>query len=531
MKYSTTLKEIIVTGAEKGGDKRQFIFEKDGEKIEYSFREVYECERKLGACLYARGLGKGAKIAILGSNSIEWIIAYYTVIAGGGVCIPLDPRLTVHELAVQLADCGCEAVMATSDYIDAAGEIAGLPDVALKEILDLSALEALMAEGEAADASFLEAYCSAEVSPEDLACIVYTSGTTGRTKGVMLSHHNVAADVLSCCNRTQGGHALGFLPLNHTYSWVAALFACLVKSEWGSICTDVSHLYKDIKTFHPTNFAAVPLAVEMIHQKIMTTAKRKGNLDKINDGLKFCEGALQAGLDIRRDIFADIHESLGGELEFIMCGGAYLDPEIEKFMYLIGVQIVTGYGLTECSPCVTVTSRRDFKFGSVGTPIDCCEISIHDPDKNGVGEIYVRGENVMMGYYGDEEATRSAFDGDWLKTGDLGYIDEEGFLYFKGRKKNLIILSNGKNVSPEEIEEELNTIPYVKEVLVYGENNRITAEFYLDTETFPGCEAELNDDVEKINEQLGEYKRIQRIRTRDTEFPKTTTMKIIRKYN
>ena len=527
MKYNNTLKEIIVGGAQKGGNKRQFIWTDNGEEKEVTFAEVFAAEKALGAYCYSLGLDGGKFIAVLGSNCIEWITAYYSVLAGGNVCIPLDPRLTDGELAAQLSDCKCTAIITTGAFNETAERLKAFPEVRLDTVIDMNTFDG----GNTVDEKYAQAWFDAPVKPSDLACIVYTSGTTGKTKGVMLSHNNVASDVLSCCERTDGGHALGFLPLNHTFSWVAALFACLVKTEWGAICTDISHLYRDIKKYSPTNFAAVPLAVEMIKQKIESSAKRKGSYDSLLDGIRFTEGALAAGLDMRRDMFADVHSSLGGELEFIMCGGAALDPETEKFMYMLGIQIVTGYGLTECSPCVTVTSKRDFKFGSVGTVIDCCEIKINEPDADGTGEIYVRGDNVMLGYYGDEEATKNAFDGEWLKTGDLGYIDEEGFLFFKGRKKNLIILSNGKNVSPEETEELLSKIEYVKEVLVYGENDKITAEFFLDTDNYPDCAGMLEADVEKVNAALADYKRIQRIKTRNSEFPKTTTMKIMRHYN
>ena len=347
----------------------------------------------------------------------------------------------------------------------------------------------------------------------------------------MLSHKNVASNVSASCRDFKGGHGLGFLPLNHTYSWVAGLFACLVFSEWGYICTNLMHIYKDIKRYKPMNFAAVPLAVEMIYNNIISTAKRKGTYDTLMKGVKTSENFMKSGLDRRREMFHEIHENLGGNLEYILCGGAHLDEEIEKFMFYIGIQIVTGYGLTECSPCVTVSRKYDYKFGSVGIVLDCNEIMIHDPDENGVGEIYVKGDNVMMGYYGDEEATASVFDGEWFKTGDLGYIDEEDFLFFRGRKKNLIILSNGKNVSPEEIEDKLYTIEYVKEVLVYEKNGLITAEFFLDEEKYPDCRDLLKEDVDRINENLAEFKQIQQTVIRDTEFPKTTTLKIMRKYN
>ena len=240
---------------------------------------------------------------------------------------------------------------------------------------------------------------------------------------------------------------------------------------------------------------------------------------------------MKFGIDRRRKIFKDIIDNLGGELEIIICGGAYLDEQYEKGMYDFGIQIVNGYGITECSPVVTCNTVKEFKFGSAGKPIGCNEIKIHDPDEDGVGEIYIKGSNVMMGYYDDPQATAEAFDDGWFKSGDYGYIDDDGFLFFRGRKKNLIVLSNGKNVSPEEIENHLANIEYVKEVVVYEENGFITAEFFLDTVNTPDANERIKGDVNLINKQMPIYKQVAKIKTRDTEFPKTTTLKIKRKYN
>ena len=185
----------------------------------------------------------------------------------------------------------------------------------------------------------------------------------------------------------------------------------------------------------------------------LLTAKRNGTYDKLMQGINTSRNFMLSGYDARREIFSEIHEALGGNLECIFCGGAYLSPEIEEFMFNIGIQIRTGYGLTECAPCVTAATRYEYKFGSVGLPLECNEVMIHDPDENGVGEIWVRGDNMTPGYYNDPEATAAAFENGWLKTGDRGYLDADGYLFFTGRSKNLIILSNGKNVSPEELEE------------------------------------------------------------------------------
>ena len=280
---------------------------------------------------------------------------------------------------------------------------------------------------------------------------------------------------------------------------------------------------------HKMKFQAVPMVVEMIYQNILLTAKRNGTYDKLMQGINTSRNFMLSGYDARREIFSDIHEKLGGKLECIFCGGAYLSPEIEEFMYDIGIQIRTGYGLTECSPIVTCARRYEYKFGSVGLPLECCEIMIHEPDEDGVGEIYVKGDNVMAGYYGDPEATAAAFDGDWLKTGDYGKIDEEGYLWFSGRKKNLIILSNGKNVSPEIIEGKLvSAIHYVKEALVFEKDNHICAELYLDEEEGPEEKAHLAEDVEAVNVSLADFMRISSFTVRDTEFPKTATLKIKR---
>ncbi len=526
-----TLKEIIVDGGKKGGDKLQYVYEKKGKEINKTFADVAADHTDFGAYLYSLGLNGGKKIAILAENSYEWCIAYFSVLVGGNVCVPLDSRLSAKELAVQVTDCGCNALICSRSLLDVVNDMKNKFGVRLAFTFITEDFDKYYAEAKTLDPGFAESYLNAEVKENDLACIVYTSGTTGKTKGVMLSHRNVASNAVSTCKYYEGGHGLGFLPLNHTYSWVAGILFTFIESEWGYLCTNLLHIYKDIKKYKPVNFAAVPMVVEMIYKKITSDAKLNGKYDELMNGINVSRNFMMSGLDRRRELFSEIHESLGGELKYILCGGAYLKPEIEEFMYDIGIQVITGYGLTECSPCVTTSRTYDFKFGSVGLVLDCNEVKINAPDENGIGEIYAKGENVMMGYYGDEAATASAFDGEWLKTGDLGYLDDEGFLFFTGRKKNLIILSNGKNVSPEEIEDELTSeIEYIKEVLVYEENGKITGEFFLDKENYPGCEENIRADIDKFNAGIAEFKRINVVKLREEEFSKTTTLKIIRKY-
>jgi long-chain acyl-CoA synthetase len=214
----------------------------------------------------------------------------------------------------------------------------------------------------------------------------------------------------------------------------------------------------------------------------------------------------------------------------IICGGASLDPKYEEGMRDFGIDVFNGYGLTECSPAITCNRPGKFKPGTVGTPIGCCEVKINEPDEDGVGEIYVKGTNVMVGYYGEPEATAEAFDGEWFKTGDYGKIDDEGFLYMVGRKKNLIVLSNGKNVSPEELEDKLMLIEYVSEVLVYEEDRKIVAEFFLNEKEYPDARERIQADVNDFNRKMPLFKNIGKVKVRDEEFPRTTTLKIVRKY-
>lgn len=526
-----TLKEIILDGAKNGGDKKQYVYEIKGKETEKTFRDVLEDEKKLGAYMYSLGLDGHKKIAILSENSYEWCLSFFTILVGGNVCVPLDSRLTAKELAAQVADCSCNALICSRAMKETADAMSSEYGASLPCVFVTDEFEDYKEKGSRADEATKRAFIDAPVDENDLACIVYTSGTTGKTKGVMLSHNNVASNAVSVCRYYDGGHGIGFLPLNHTYSWVAGLFYTFIAGEWGYICTNLLHIYKDIKKYKPVNFAAVPMVVEMIYKKIISDARLKGKYDELMNGINVSRNFMMSGLDRRRELFADIHEQLGGNLRYILCGGAYLKPEIEEFMYDIGIQIITGYGLTECSPCVTTSRTYDFKFGSVGLVLDCNEVRINDPDDNGVGEIYVKGKNVMLGYYGDEAATASAFDGEWLKTGDLGYFDEEGFLFFTGRKKNLIILSNGKNVSPEELEDALTSeLEYIREALVYEENGKITAEIFPDKENFPDCEEHIREDIDRFNAGVAEFKRISAVKLRSEEFAKTTTLKIIRKY-
>lgn len=523
-----TVRDLILDGFERGGDKRQFLFEdEEGNEKEKRFSDVRRDTLAFAAFLRSKGLAQGDRFAILCENRYFWNVAFYACAVSGIVILPLDVGLAEDGVIDQTEASGCRAVFCSKKQKTKIDACLARESCPLEFVFTTDEEEKYVELGLNTDGA--DAAPDIEVKQDDLLAIVYTSGTTGRTKGIMLTHKNVCADVYAVVHLQKPVHGIGLLPLNHTFSWVSGLFATLVASQWGYICTNLSHVYRDIKKYRPYQFAAVPMMVEMIYQNIIITAKRNGSYDRLMQGIEMSRNFMLSGYDARREMFSEIHEKFGGNLETIYCAGAYLDPKIERFMFDIGIQVLTAYGLTECSPGVTCSRRYEYKFGSAGLPMECCEIRINEPDEDGVGEIYVRGDNVMAGYYNDPEATASVFDGEWLKTGDVGYIDEDGYLFFTGRKKNLIILSNGKNVSPEEIENIIRSrIEYVKEVVVSEKNGLICAEVFLDEEKYPDARDRINADVAEVNTHLPDYEQIQKIGIRDTEFPKTTTLKIKR---
>ena len=525
-----TVKEIVLRGAKLGQDKKQYVFKNlEGNTQTKTFNEVFYDATGLGQHLYTLGM-RGKKVAILSDNSYYWIAAFYAIVTGKITAIPLDPKLPKEDLTDLMVRSGCNAIIYTEDFAPAIEMMKENPEVVLTEYLKIEDFDEIVRMGHNELDGGAENYLDDTVTGDDLGFIVYTSGTTGKSKGVMLSQKNVASNAIATCRAMTGGQTVAFLPFNHTLSWASALFASPLLSEWGYLCDSLRNLQKDMVEYHPQHITAVPLAVETIYKRIWFTAKKEGKEEKLKTGLKISKFLMKFGIDVRRKLFKEVIDNLGGNLEMIICGGAFLDPKYENGLFDLGIQVINGYGTTECSPIITCNRLSNFKFGSAGYALECNDVMIKDPDDEGVGEVYAKGTNVMQGYYNDPEATAEAFDGDWYKTGDYGYMDEDGFLYLRGRKKNLIVLSNGKNVSPEELEDKLMSIDYIKEVVVYEENGAITAEFFLDTVTFPDAESRIKGDVRALNKTMPAFKQISKIKTRDKEFPKTTTLKIKRKY-
>lgn len=522
-----TLRDLIEYGRENGADNTIFYTGRQNDEP-MTFIQAAENIRAVGTYLQELGF-QGSHIALLGENSTEWCLSYFSITNSGNVAVPLDKELSAEDLAELIEHCGCEAIFYSGKYREQIAYFRSLcgsfPEMRYFPLTDFPEY---LEMGRRLLESGSTLFDRAPVDPDTIACIVYTSGTSGKSKGVMLSHGNLASDVVATCKCVTARNTQIFLPMNHTFSWASAMFAAFLYSVDAHISGNMKRIVKDLNRNKPQNISAVPLMVEMLYNGIWNSARKQGREQKLKNLLTLSHMLMGLGIDARKRLFKQIHESFGGRLETIICGGAALDDKLQRGLYDLGINVINGYGITECSPVVAVNRNHDFRFGSVGKPLPCNKVMIHEPDENGIGEIYVSGSNVMKGYYKDPEATAEAFDGKWFKTGDYGRMDKDGFLYITGRKKNLIILANGKNVSPEELEQKLGRIEYVKEVAVYEEDKDITAEFYLDEEQYPDAKERLEADVKTFNCKMPASKNVKKIKIRDIPFEKTTTMKIKR---
>ena len=507
----------------------------------------------LGTALYARNM-QGKHIALLGRTSIEWITSYFSVIDGVGVVVPIDCDLNLETMAKQLNFGDVDVLICSRCMMKKAAQVlrlcpriktvvalrtASAPE--LEAMCDVLYFESLLKEGQTLLKEGDTRYTQAQIDPEALAELVFTSGTTGANKGVMLCHRNI-------CSAIQGAKRLvnylptsmSVLPANHTYELTCHLVASIEEGTTVYINDDLRHVLQNLGHFAPDMLCMVPMMINLMVRKIRIEAEKNGLSSHLEYGIKFSNFIRKFGIDERKAYFEPITKNFGGKLKKIICGGAPLSQEVIDFMDSIGITVLNGYGITECAPLVAVNGDKLQRKGSVGHVLPTCQIRIDNPDENGNGEIQVKGGNVMLGYYKMPADTAAVFTEDgWFRTGDLGRVDRDGFLFISGRVKNLIILSNGKNIYPEELEDYLaQHIPYLKESVVYTDSDctGIYAICYLDSEfckahnlnTSDEKRAYLMEDIRKYNQKMPSFKRIADVQISETEFEKTSTKKIRR---
>ncbi|MBQ4067554.1 MAG: AMP-binding protein [Clostridia bacterium] len=548
----TSFKQMLQKNAEVYADKVQYIYKDNGEMHEKTFIEFGEDVKSFATALYEKGLA-GKRIAIIGDTHPCWMIAFYATVITGGVAVPLDREVDAAQMAEFAKIAGCSAIVYTAalnEKVEGAASALSFIDcfipVAPSEFNDSRVIpfKSMLEVGAALLEGGDTRYDDQETDLERMAAILFTSGTTGTSKGVMLSYKNFIACCNACCKSMQYDKddvLVSVLPIHHTYELSTTQISGANIGATVVICEGVRYATRYFKEYKPTAVILVPLFLETIHKKIWAEIKKKGIEKKVRTGMSVSDALLKTGVDIREKLFSDITAVFGGRLKSIVAGGAPLDPQIVKDFYSFGITVLQGYGITECSPLVSVNRPGRVSFKSVGQPVEGVEVKIDKlPDSVGdEGEILVKGDNVMMGYYENDEATAEVLTEDgWFRTGDIGTVDKKGYIYITGRLKNVIIASNGKNIYPEELEDYLYRISAIKECVVIGRDSDegvcITAVIVPDYEvlgegtTDTAISFILKEAIAQINRTLPSYKHIARFEIRKDPFERTLSKKIKR---
>lgn len=551
----SNLKEMLDSSCSTYANKSAFLV-KDRESHEYVpilYSQLKNDVDALGTALVDMGL-QGKRVAIIGENRYEWAVAYLAVVNGTGIVVPLDKELPENEVESLIKRSNASAVIFSGKYENEITKIAKnnkdikvLICMDLKEDKTLHTFKELIEKGEKLIADGNKKFIDAEIDNEAMSIMLFTSGTTAAAKAVMLSHKNICTNIIDMTKMLyldSNDIVLSFLPLNHTYECSCGFLTPLAKGLTIAYCEGLRHIAKNLKESKATIMLSVPLILETMYRKIWEqVSKTPGLAVKMKFALVISNILKFFGIDISRRIFKDLHENFGGELRLLISGAAAVDPKVAKGFRDLGIHFMQGYGLTECSPIIALNMDIYFKDAAAGLPMPSDEIKIEKSGKSKYGEILAKGSNIMLGYYENPKATADVMKDGWFYTGDLGYFDKQGFLYITGRKKDLIVTKNGKNIFPEELEMILNRSPLIKESMIYGKSDTegdvlICATIVIDTEYINGkfggeasgelIKSLIDKEVKAINKRLPLYKHIREYNIREEELKKTTTNKIKR---
>ena len=539
------LKEIMDFVADKYGDNVGFIYKNEDktQKIEITYNKFREDLDALGAYLISKGL-KDKKIVVIGPNSYHWLVAYYATVINVGVVVPLDKGLPEEEIINSLIKCKADAIIYDEalemdfDKISAEVKKSGV------NISELIPMDDFSQEKMPEHVALIEKYKSEfkVIDKHAVDIILFTSGTSATAKAAQLTQRNIASTIAAMRKVEpiyEDDVEMILLPLHHAFGNQGVLMF-ISNGATNVFCSGLKYVQKELKEYGVTAFFCVPLIIESMINKVLKTAEKEGKLAKLETGRKISKGLMKLGIDVRRKLFKDVIDGLGGKLRFLISGAAALDPKILDYATDFGILTVQGYGLTETAPTIASESYFYRKPGSVGHAMPGVEVMINNPDEDGIGELYAKGPNIMKGYLDDDEANKEVFINGWFNTGDLARIDEEDYIFLTGRKKNVIVLKNGKNIYPEEIESLIDEIPYVAENVIMGEEEgddyRLVAHIVFDPEASEAkgksvaeIQAMADADIEKINNEMPSYKRIKQVYIRKDPFEKTTTQKIKRR--
>ena len=550
------LKDMLKKSGEKYGEKNAYKIRLEKNKYKtYTHKDVRQMINYLGTRLIDLGL-KNKRIAVIGENRYEWEIAYLSIVCGTGIVVPLDKSLPQNELEKVIERSGVEAIFYSEKYTDILKTIVGRGIGKLKTLISMDlkhhtegiySQNDLISEGKELVENGNKSFIDATIDNEKMSIMLFTSGTTSDSKIVALSHKNLVSnlmDIASSLEINSSDVFLSFLPLHHVFECtVGFLFSLYVGAET-VFCDGIRYIVDNLKEYKVSVMASVPAIYERIFKIIRREIAGSNNLEEI---LENEEKYKNSSMEEKKKVFKDIHDMLGGNIKLLISGAASLDKEIEEKYRNLGLNLVQGYGLTETSPVIGIGTNKYHKVGSIGKTVPSVEAKVVDCNKEGIGELIVKGPNIMLGYYQNEEATKKAIVDGWFYTGDLARIDEEGYIFICGRKKNVIVLKNGKNIYPEEMENLINKIEGVEESFIYGkqlssdkENIKIYAKIVYDEEVVKNAykvqskeeiHREIANKIREINSLMPKYKAIRGFSLTKEPLIKTTTNKLKRQQN
>ncbi len=550
-------REVLENSLKNYGERVAYKYKKDinqtpVEYIEKTYNQVGEDVKALSEALLNMDTPV-KRIALIGNNRYEWVVSYFATVCGGMIIAPMDKMLPENEIISLIERSEVDVAIFDKKYLDTFKKLRNsnsnklnflicMDDIEDNDVINFSTM---LSDGKKLRLNGKNKYEDITIDDNKMSIMLFTSGTTDLSKIVMLSQKNICSNIYAYQNHFKmlpEDTLLSFLPIHHTFESSITIIYGFYSGACVAFCDGLRHIAENLKEYKVSIFVAVPLLLETMYKKINKGIKDQGKDKLINAMIKISNGLLKCHIDLRKVLFKAIINNFGGKLRIILYGGAALDRDTIVGFNNFGVNSIQGYGLTETSPVLVAESETKGKPGSAGYALDNVEIKILDPDKDGIGEILVKGPNIFLGYYNDEEKTKDAFEDGWFKTGDFGYLDDEGFLFITGRKKDIIVLKNGKNIYPQELEFLINKLDYVKESMVYSRDSSATdtllaAKIVYDKEimekTYPDKEAKdyqdiVWNDIKEINKSLPHYKHIKKIILTDEPMDKTTTQKIKR---
>ncbi len=552
----TDLKDMLNKTRNLYGEKPAYKIKiEEGKYKIYTHSEIREMVDNLGTALIDMGL-KGKRIAVIGENRYEWEVSYLSIVCGTGIVVPLDKSLPENELENLIERSEIEAIFYSKKYEDILKRIKYNQQNKLKHLISMDleknedgiySQKELIEQGRKLIENGNRKFIDAKINNEEMSIMLFTSGTTSQSKVVALSHNNICSnlmDIGSILDVTSEDTLLSILPIHHVFECTVGFLFSLYKGAQTVFCDGLKHIVENLKEYNVSVMACVPGIYERIFMIIRKQIEKQGKLQEI---LENEEKYKNSSMEERKEVFKDIHNMLGGKIKLFISGAASLDANVENKFRLLGLNIVQGYGLTETSPVVAIGTNKYHKIGSIGKAIPSVEAKLENKEQEGIGELLVKGPSVMLGYYNNEEATKDAIKDGWFYTGDLAKIDEEGYIYICGRKKSVIVLKNGKNIFPEEMENLVNKIEGVKESFIFGKQQsedkndiKINVKIVFDrdvikdvykVETDSQIQEVLSKKIKEINQTMPRYKSIKGIILTEEPLIKTTTNKIKRQAN